>query len=199
MNMKRSLLPLAVLISAAITSLAPHARAAVMINDFQNTGFGFDYGSFTGNITNNPTYIAIANATESGGAGTNAVFDLSSYYPSGQVQIEARLVSGNLANNFNVILATTSGTDYNLYQFSTAGLNTSTFTVLTTDLDAPTSSTGTMNWASITQYQLQGDYSTTNNFSLEFRNLEVVPEPATWVLLAGGLGVLAVLRRRKIG
>jgi hypothetical protein len=56
-----------------------------------------------------------------------------------------------------------------------------------------------MDWASITQYQLQGDYSTTNNFSLEFRNLEVVPEPATWALLAGGLGVFAVLRRRKIG
>ncbi|GAB4171537.1 MAG: hypothetical protein Fur0032_10810 [Terrimicrobiaceae bacterium] len=197
--MKRSLLPLAALAAVAMTSMVHQARAAVIINDFQNTGFAFDYGSFTGNITTSATHISIVNATEQGGAGTNANFDLSSYYPSGQVSIEARLVSGNLANHFNIILATTAGTDYSLYQFSTAGLNTSTFTTVTVNLNAPLQSVGTMNWANITQYQLQGDYSTTDNFSLEFRNLEVVPEPATWVLLAGGLGVLAVLRRRKIG
>ena len=195
--MKKSMILLAALVAVSIATLTLPARAAVMLNDFQNTGFEFDYGSFTGNITVNPTYISISNATEQGGAGTNGSWDLSTYYPSGQVRIQARLISGNLADNFNVILATNPGTDYHLYQFSTASLNTSTFTTLTFNLNAPTFSSGTMDWANITQYQLQGDYSTTDNFSIEFRNLEVVPEPTTWALLAGSLTFLVIARRRR--
>ncbi len=182
-------------ILAAVSALsAPQASAQVILNSFQGTGFVFAYGSFSGNITTSPTHLSITNATEQGGAGTDSEFNLLAYYPSGQLSIEARLASGNLADHFNVILA--ANTNTSLYQFSTAGLNTSTFTTLTVNLNAPTSTSGTMDWANITQYQVQGDYSTTNNFGVEFRNLEVVPEPTTWALVSGGLGLLMVLRRR---
>ena len=172
------------------------ANAQIMLNDFQNSGFDFAYDSFTGNITQNPTFISI-NATEQGGAGSTVSLDLSSYYPSGQIQIEARLIAGNAADNFNVILFTTPdpGGIKSGYQFSTASLNTSTFTTLTANLNAPTFFSGTMDWSSIVQYQLQGDYSTTDNFRIEFRNLQVVPEPAAVVIALLGLGGLVVARR----
>lgn len=171
------------------------ARATVILNTFNGTGFGFDYGSFTGNITNISDYVQIGNATEQGGAGTSGTWNLSSYYPSGQISVEVRLLSSNAADNFNIILFS-SPTDYHGYQLSTALLNTVTFTTLTFNLNAPTFTSGTMNWASITEYQIQGDYSTTDNFSMQFKNLQVVPEPAAWALVGAGLSMMTIFRRR---
>lgn len=189
------------LLLTALTAVLPllltsRAQAVIMLNDFQGTGFGFDYGSWTGNITTNPTHVSVTGATEQGGAGTSSLaLDLSSYLASGQVSIEARLIAGNAADNFNVILFTT-GSDLSGYQFSTSGLNTSTFTTLTINLSAPSFTSGSINWSNITMYQVQGDYSSTDTLSLEFRNLQIIPEPSVWALLGAGLGVAVILRRR---
>lgn len=186
-----------IIVLASVAFLATQASGTVMLRDFQGTGFDFEYGSFSGNVSTNPTYVSVVNATESGGAGVNLTpLNLSSYVSSGYLSIEVRLGSGNLANNFNVNLFTDSS-NYVGFQFSTSSLNTSTFTTLTLNLNTPTFTVGTIDWTNITQFQIQGDYSSTDNFSLDFRNLEVIPEPNSLILLSLGLAWLVLLRARR--
>lgn len=195
--MKRSLISAVVISSAAFTSLATHATGQVVLNGFQNTGFDFDYGSFAGGITQNPTFVSIVATTDEGGAGSGVAADLSSFAASGQVQIEARLGSGHAATHFNIILASTPGVDFNLYQFPTSGLNSISFTTLTANFNAPLVTSGTVNWSAITQFQIQGGYNSGAAFSVDFANLQAIPEPSSSAFLVGGLVLLTGLTRRK--
>jgi hypothetical protein len=188
------------LAAAALLSATMSAHATLVIRDFQGVGFDFTYGSWIGNETIFPTYVQIAGtANETGGAGVgiSPTIDLYSYVnANGQVQVDARLVPGNQADNFNIIFFS-SPTDLAGYQISASLLNTTNFTTVSATLNNPTFTSGSINWSNVNQVQIQGDYTpdpSTTSFAMQFANL-VVPEPSTALLTAIGIGILATLRR----
>lgn len=186
----------------AFLSLPTPSRADVIYSFQDNSTFDYTYGTWNGgNVLPGPTFLSIGNGTarDNGGGGVTLALDPSPFAASGQLQIEAKLLAGNAADEFNVNLFSAIDGNYNVYRFSTAGLNDATFTQLSLSLASPFETHGTIDWTNITKFELQGTYGSNAAFALGVRNLEVVttPEPGTWpIVLLGGVAWLGVRRFR---
>lgn len=218
--MKIRLLP--TLVICGLLLLGRAALAQIVLNSFNGTSVDFDYDSWTNNYTIT-TQLSV-NATEQGGLGSNfsSPQDFSGIVSTHWIQVEARLLSsGNQADNFNVVLLsnTTPGNQTSvIYQFSTANLTTGTWTTLTIPLNSPQHGFNSGNYiflggnlalssidfTNILQWQLGGDYWPAPppevSLQLEFRNLQIVPEPSLGlfgVVLAAT--ILFTTRRKRPG
>ena len=187
----------------AFLSIATPSRAEVIYSFQGNSTFDYTYGTWNGNVLPGPTFLSIDGTATDNGGGVHLFpgsLDLSSYAATGKLQIEAKLLAGNAATGFYVNLFTSNST-YTVYQFSTAGLNDATFTLLSLNLASPSIEVGggVTNWTSITKFELQGNYASGAALDLGVRNLEVVttPEPGTWpIVILGGFVWLGVRRFR---
>lgn len=111
------------------------AGADVLLSDFNGTQFAYTYGSWTNarSMLTNTTYLTITNpATVSGGGGIGLVSNTSFNATSHEIRVVARLGEANAASVFRVGLVDKdgSGSEEFKYEFSTAMLNTETFTTL---------------------------------------------------------------------
>jgi hypothetical protein len=179
------------------------SSAQLVIKDFQGFGpvhsFDFDYLSWTGQITNTATGIEVggtpSTADTFGGAGGGVTFDLTGYT---DLAVSAKLLPGNAATAFNVVLQSAPGVS-SVYQFSTTGLS-SGYQSVSVSLASPfLINGGGANLATITEYQIQGNFEGPVALGLGFATVTAVPEPTTWALLLGGAAFLTLLHRRKIG
>jgi len=181
----------------------PDALGDILLHDFDNAGFGFEYGSWISSVTPAPTYVTVGSpAGEDGGAGfEDLLLDTSDGI---QIQVKVRPLVGNTADRFNFILKDSDGTEIG-WHFELKELNEDPpeFTVLTTSLVTPhfINSTGInslFDYTSVTNWQLQGDFSSNEPLRLQFDHLviiengnyEVIPEPLSISFLIVGLGSL---------
>jgi len=166
----------------------------VLLSDFNNVDFtdlnGSTFGTWDPDpatgvlaVTKNPTFLAVGNqATESGGA----IATIQSVDLTGLVSIEARARLGpnNQADSFVVQLRDADGTEGS-WDFDTSTLEgpTGRFITLRADLASPDriiaqdSPIATLDLTDIVAWQLQGDFSSNNPFSLHFGNLEINANP----------------------
>ncbi len=195
--MKNTLLSIAII--ATLCSLMPSTSSAqVLIKDFQGFGptysFDFDYLSWTGQITNTASGIEVGGTADTfGGAGGNtfATLDLTGYT---DLEVSAKLVPGNLATAFNVVLQSAPGVS-SVYQFSTSGLS-SGYQSVSVSLATPfLTNGGGADLTAINVYQIQGNFVGPDALGLGFATVTAVPEPTTGVLLLAGVGFLVALRR----
>jgi len=179
----------------------------LVINDFQDSGFEFDYGSWTGNLTIGPDFLTV-NATESGGGGANSFQSASSLSlspgPTYFIEIDVRKVSGNLADAFNVILedgdGTMAGWKFDLSTVDEIEFHTLNKTLTPDFFNPPSKGTadGVFDQSSIVGWQVQGDFSSEDTLALQFKNLVIIPEPSSLALLATGiLGLISLSQIRK--
>lgn len=189
-----------VILSAVLCALTAKGTD-IILSTFDNVGFQWGYGSWNplSNVeTLFPTYVQIAGpATESGGAGVTlssaVTFDPTQYF----LVVSARIAPGNAASGFNVILQT-SPSDLWGYYFDASLFNSSTFTTVSVPVVSYTFANGTPDFLNVgmNEWQVQGDFSTTDSFAFEFEDLRLVPEPGTIGLLALG-AVAALIRARR--
>jgi hypothetical protein len=183
-------------IAAALAAATVSAHATLVIESFQGTGFGYEYLSWVGQTTVNPAFVQVAgSATEQGGAGSIiGPLNLQPYVSvNANIQVDARLVTGNQADNFNIILQS-SASDLVGYQFSASLLDLLNFTTVSLPLTSPSFSSGTIDWTAVNGFQIQGDFNGNEPFAMQFANLQV-PEPSTALLIAIGFALLAARRR----
>ncbi|MCS6771943.1 MAG: PEP-CTERM sorting domain-containing protein [Kiritimatiellae bacterium] len=192
------------LLTSLALSIGTVRATHIILSDFDNVGFQWAYGSWnplSGVETLFPTYVRIAGpATESGGAGVTlsspVTFDPSQY----EVRVSARIAPGNAASGFNVIIQT-SPTDLWGYYFPATLFNSSTFTTSSIPLNSPTFTNGNPDFLNVglNEFQVQGDFSSSDRFAFEFEDLRLVPEPGTLLLLSAGAVILGLIRRTTTG
>lgn len=170
-------------------------------------------GSFTGSVVINSggtlapgaSIQSLASGAVSFSTGSTFAYELDSGVAT-SVGADLQRVSGNLSLNGTVTLTLTNlsvgsfalNTKFTLINYN-GSWNNGLFTFNSSLLaDDSTFSFNGQTW--------QIDYNATSggsNFSSEFLssssfvNLTVVPEPTTWALLVGALGVSAIIRRRR--
>jgi hypothetical protein len=213
MNRFRYLLWLVSLLS----SLYP-IRAAVVITDFSIVNpLNFAYGgstwstpvnqfqSFSNGMVTGQEVVSLGggNPTVSGGAGRVGL----SLNLSGNTGLEltARLLSGNQATMFQVLIFDADGTILRL-SFPTINFNTSTFvstfvTLASGTITTPGSVAG-FNLANVTVYEVQGNFFDASGAAaarVQFDQLvATTPEPSTGLLCVLGLGFLFYRARAPI-
>lgn len=184
-------------------AMAGAARADIVLSIFDNLGFDYGYSSWTpltNAITLNPTYVSVGGtATETGGAGVNLAAPVTFDTNTHLLRVSARIGPGNLASGFNVILQT-SPSDLWGYYFPATLFNTSTFTPAYIAVTNYTFVSGSPDFATngMIGWQIQGDFSSTDDFRFDFDDARlVVPEPGTLALLA--IGILSFVARSVRG
>ena len=200
----------AVLVSAYVTPV----KGDIIIHEFENAEFAFEYGSWLGNVVLGPTYVTIGSpATASGGAGMNGLLlDVSEGI---KLEVRVRPYTGNEVDQFNFILKDSDGTEVGWqFHLNEIALEPEEFSVLTVSLISPhfinsTGMNGSFNPDSVTSWQLQGDFSSSEPLRLQFDKLTiientifeaVIPEPSTLAFLIFGIGSLVIfsIYHRKI-
>lgn len=192
-----------VLGGVAWLTLGDTAQASQTLSDFNNTGFDLSYGTW---IPLNPvqtlhaTYVDICNAaTSNGGAGLDVLqLDISG---NTDVVMEARLDPGNLAATVNLVFWDADGTAAK-YTFNTSSLNTVSFTSLQVPFSSFSSavagSTAGLDLAHITKWDIEGDQVGSEQFSMQFDRVYVVPEPGVFPAIAlFATGGMLLVKRRK--
>jgi hypothetical protein len=178
-----------------LTSLAPQARAAINL-----TTFGSDADSF-GTWVYNPATSNISGTAAPGdllyptsptgwdlstlGSPSNFVFQLTGFVttsPGGGFQLTLEDADGNI-----------SATDVD---FSLFGTTSSTVQIAVNTASSP----GSINWASINNWNLVSSVGGSIDATFTNLNVAAVPEPSTYALLALSglaLGGYAMRRRRR--
>jgi hypothetical protein len=203
------------LIAAALFA-ASSASAQVLLNDFSafvspNTFFSGDW-ELTGSVSNSPRstfsqgsgFYNFATASDEGDSSFAAYFLSTPVDVTGltQIQIAAKLLAGNTSPTLKIVLFDSSFVENASALFSTASLNTSSFTTLS----AAFSPSGSFDMTSIAGFQISGQSGGTDTLSFALDNLAAVappsvgavPEPSTYGIFAAValLGVIGLRRRR---
>jgi hypothetical protein len=174
---------------ALLCAFAATASAAVVIKDFQGSGtFDYDYLSWLNQPVPTATGIEVGGtATASGGAG--GFFSALSLTGYTDLVVSAKLLPGNAATGFNVVLFSAPGVS-SAYQFSTSTLN-SGYQSLSTSLLTPFFTVGGgANLAAINQFEIQGNFDGSTALGLGFSTITAVPEPSTIMAALGLTGLM---------
>ena len=172
--------------------------SALTVNGGATLTFALGAGSSTGylnyaNPNTNSTYInVIGNTPGEINFGTSAainvdIVDLTAFQPLGGDTLQLRyqnpylLIQAGADSDFN--LYTTGGYQANGFVTGIGSGNLGSFNLYATNINGTTIGSST-NLQNLRLYLYNGD-------------LEVVPEPGTWALMIGGLGVLLLWQRRK--
>ena len=180
---------------------------------FSSAPAGFTFGAFAGNVTESATSLTI-DATGFGGLGRDLAvvdFDPANY----QIHLIYRLLAGNEAADFRIILRDTDGDDsapgtgredYQFFvdtTFATPLGNgfSEQFVPLNAvfrqqSFNSTNDGDGVLN-PGLDQWQLQSAFGSNARLNLELASVELreIPEPASAALIAA-LGILASRRRR---
>jgi len=189
-----------VLALLSLGALTAPTSAAVIISDLNNVSPDFQYNSFPGNTSVQPTFFRVSTpANQFGGSGFNLASPLNISTQT-TLAVSGQIGTGNLNVSFNVLLQDSDGTQFG-YSFPMSSFNASGFTSAYVELGSPSFSlsAGSMaglNLASITQFQLQGNFSGSETvlFAFDFDSVAAVPEPTSLALLATST---VLLRRRR--
>lgn len=176
---------------------------------------GFTFSGFAGGaVTESATSLTI-DASSFGGLGRDLAqvdFDASQY----QLRIVYRILDGNEAANFRIILRDNDGDDsapgqgtedHQIFidtSFATPLNDGSGFSEQFSPLNSVFTDTsfgftnggdGTLN-PGLNQWQLQSSFNSTDRLYIEVQSVELIPEPASAALMTAGLLTIG-LRRRK--
>ncbi|MEM8782331.1 MAG: PEP-CTERM sorting domain-containing protein [Planctomycetota bacterium] len=211
--------PVVAAVAAWVVCLSPQTSAA-NLSLYEGDGMfltgapaGFAFGGFSGNVTETISSLTI-DASSFGGIGrdlTQTDFDASEY----QLRIVYRLLPGNEAEDFRVVLRDNDGDDsapgqgtedHQIFidtSFATPLNDGSGFSEQFSPLNSvftdksfgfTNGGDGALN-PGLDQWQLQSAFGGTDRLHLEVRSVELVPEPGSAALLGAGLTAF-VLRRR---
>jgi len=155
-------------------------------HDFNNSGRGWYFGSFSGNYTTHTTYLAIdSGANEQGGSGRS--FGTSNMTGAGKFTITARIGSGNAADGFVVKIYDNDATSsIHCWTFKSNYFNSTTFTTVTRYLNAPSyieqaGTTEGLDLTNMRDFYINGDYSTTDALAFDFDHIEINPPPDNYI------------------
>jgi PEP-CTERM motif len=115
---------------------------------------------------------------------------------SNYIVLGAELLAGNTDTSFKITLLDSTYTVAAYATFLTSSFNATSFTNV---YSQTTMSSGAI--SDVQFFSIAGDGQSDTAVRVSFNNLQAsaVPEPATWMLLAGGLTTVMVLRRRHSG
>jgi hypothetical protein len=168
--------------------LGAYSSFAVVITGFSNSEFAVDAGiSDFSAITQNATSTTAIGTDQNILAGTFTPIDITGF---STIELSA-LVSGTNPNGaFTIDLFNTDFTQSRIYSGATTSLTSSLSTITLSFV----SQSAAFNDIGGFQFGGQGSGSSLN---ITFGSIAAVPEPSTWVLLAGGLAIILLLRRRR--
>jgi len=209
--MRRLTFTRAVLLGLAVSASGAYAADTVS-HGFNGTGFvndpvftGYDFDSWTGNITSGATFVEIAgSATEIGGAGIiYGVGALKDFSGMAGVELTAQLGAGNVADNFQVSLIDLSGVQA-VYRFAASDFDAGNMTASfqsTFDTFDPQGFGRDVDRTQIWGLQFSGDFTppaSTDAVHVLVDNIAVtaVPEASSYAMF--GLGLLGVMAARRL-
>lgn len=171
------------LIISIFLLLTASSRADIVIQSYEDKKpFGFQYGSWSGETKPDSDGIAISGtATRRGGAGNNLSPSLD-LRGNTQLAIRVKLLPGNQADTFNVLLRTRVGPgDHDFqstqYTFQTQLLKESDYVTLRFPLDPGSGIAGEhghVNLAMVDQVQIQGNFSNAHDsFRMKIKDIRV--------------------------
>ncbi|MEM1026822.1 MAG: PEP-CTERM sorting domain-containing protein [Planctomycetota bacterium] len=214
-----TLQPVACCLLAACAGISPGAEAtSITLYEADGTFFtgapaGFDFSGFDNNVTETASSLII-DASSFGGLGRDLPqtdFDASEY----QLRIVYRLLSGNEAADFRIILRDNDGDDsapgqgtedHQIFidtSFASPLNDGSGFSEQFSPLNSvftdksfgfTNGGDGTLN-PGLNQWQLQSAFGSTDRLHIEVQSVELIPEPGSLALLGVGFGALALRRR----
>ena len=193
-----------------VASYSPAFSQTILLNDFSNwlavnPNGGFATNSWdnlgTYQVVQETGYISIEPVSGGDPQGDGTLYaDVGGTFPKdlsgfGFVTLTLRLQPTNTNTSFTLAIADTSGNQIGSADFVSSLFNTASFTTVTAVLSVTVP-------ASINDVGgifLYGDGSTSTlaNFDVTEATATVVPEPATWALLAGSLTTVMIFRRRR--
>lgn len=201
MKLTKKILFILSIVGASVCSVK-----AVELQSFENASytptFFYGTGDWTGTASAEGFIIDGGTAASTSGFGQTLAssFDLTS---ESDIAVTLKIGANNEADFINVMLRTLggSGTNGNVYTFSTADFNTSTFTTQTIALGSFAFQLGTgADLSNVDRLQVQGSGSNvaTDLMRFEIQQVSVVPEPSTYALIFGAsiVGLTLWLRRR---
>lgn len=186
------------LLSSAVFASITCAHGQILLNDFSNwlaanPNGGFSSGTWNGEVTQNSGFITVGGTADNTG---NAYLDFVGPVPKNltgltSLTLVARVDAGNASPGFTITITDSNGDSAASASFSAVDFSSS--------FGAATAS-----WSVIDALKLQdangffiAGSGTSEAFRMSFDNLTAVPEPETWLLLALGLTLIVVFRRRQ--
>lgn len=209
--MKSTLLAFALLLAPA----APAAAAGVALQDFSNVvALGTTFygsweatGSVVGSANPNSQFLQGVGVFDIQGSApiipTNSFssqlrFDFAAPRDIGsnnQIALTARLLPGNVADSFSVVLLA-NGNQAATTVFSTGAFTAGAYSTVTATL----SFNPGFNSAQVDTLVISGVPASSSNtvgaFAMSFDHIAVVPEPAVWSAALGAVALCAALRHR---
>lgn len=198
-----------ILLSVLYLGYAP-SQAATVIEDFSSP-VGYYFGDWNSANTATASNTLTVNSTNAGGLGFYGL----NINASSETALSALVSSlpGNATGTFQIILSddTNNGAGFTanqaMFTFSLVPATPTTETIAFSSAYYYFADTGTFsqtgisqasfNFANLTQVTIQGDFASSDALNFSLSNIQAVPEPSDYTLLAMGVVWILVLQRRR--